>query len=114
VVLSDRTTSLSGVVNDGAGRRVREYVVVVFSEDAALWKHPLDRYVSVARPDQEGQYSVNGLPPGDYLAAAVDYLESGAGVDPEILGRLRGAAESLRIAEGEQKVLNLTIQSGGL
>lgn len=42
---------------------------------------------SFGRPDQGGQYQIRGLPPGDYLAAAVDYVEEGCGTIPSISSR---------------------------
>ena len=52
------------------------------------------------------------LPAGQYLAAAVDYLEDGQHSDPEYLAALRGRAVAFQLSEGEQKTLTLTLIRG--
>jgi len=36
------------------------------------------RYVRSARPDQQGTFQIKGLPAGEYLAVALEYVEDGA------------------------------------
>ncbi len=42
------------------------------------------RYTRVVRPDQQGRFETRGLPPGNYLAAAVESLEQGGQWDPGV------------------------------
>ena len=107
VVLTARKTSLTGTVRDGSGAAA-DYSVVVFAEDRALWGH-LSRHLGVARPDQQSAFELDGLPPGQYLAAAVDYLEEGQHTDPEFLERLRPSATPFTLVEGEQQRLTLDL-----
>lgn len=109
IVITTKTTELSGTVKDGRGRPVADYAVVVFAEDDTLWASPSQRYTRVARPDQQGRFTVTGLPPGEYHAVAVEYLESGREADPEVLTRLREDAAGVRLAEAEKKALDLTL-----
>jgi hypothetical protein len=106
VTLTDRVTEIAGAVSDSRGQPVADYVLVVFPEDAKLWGAP-SRYVATSRPNQNGTFSIKGLPPARYLAAAVPSLENGMQNDVAVLGRLRSRAESFSLAEGQTLTLNL-------
>jgi hypothetical protein len=67
--------------------------------------------VRTARPDQDGRFKVSGLPPGDYLALAVTYIEPGEANDPEFLQRAQTAALGFALVDGETKTLDLKIGS---
>jgi hypothetical protein len=84
VVITDRVTAVSGRLVNDKGAPAVDGTVIVFSEDAEKWAED-SRWVRSARPDQQGQYQIKGLPPGRYLAVAVDYVESGLWNDPEYL-----------------------------
>jgi hypothetical protein len=109
IVLTTRLTEVRGTVTDGRGRAVPDYIVVVFPEDATKWSLPFPRYLRTGRPDQDGRYAVTGLPPGEYLAAAVEFLESGNEADPEVLRRLQDIAMPLRLSDGEKKMMDLKL-----
>lgn len=108
VVLTTRKTTLTGTVRDSRGQPAADYSVVVFAEDRALWGH-LSRYHGMARPDQQGAFRLEALPPGRYLAAAVEYLEDGEQADPEMLERLRPLATPVTLVEGEQQQVTLDL-----
>jgi hypothetical protein len=63
----------------------------------------------MARPDQQGAFQVKDLPPGRYLAAAVDYLEEGEETNPDALERLRNTATPFALEEGDTKTLALKV-----
>lgn len=111
VIITNRVTELTGAVSDESGQPVKDYTLVVFAEGAARWTEH-SRFLAVARPDQLGQYSVTGLPPGEYLAVALDYVEEGQASDPEFLEGLRRHATAFSLAEGERRALNLEIVKG--
>jgi hypothetical protein len=71
IVLSRRTTMLSGRFSTETGAPVIDYTLVVFPEDRALWHAHSPRIVST-RPSAEGRFTIVGLPPGAYRLAAVD------------------------------------------
>jgi hypothetical protein len=108
VVLTTRASSVSGGVTTDKGEPVTDYVVVVFSDDPANWGF-MSRRVAMARPDQQGAFQVKNLPAGRYLAVAVDYLEDGEQTNPETLERLRSAATSLELADGDQTSIALKL-----
>jgi hypothetical protein len=106
VTLTDRLSEITGNVRDGRGQPVADYVLVAFAEDAKLWG-PQSRYVQTTRPNQNGTFSVKGLPPTRYLAAVVPALENGMQNDPALLEQLRARAHSFSLAEGQTLNLNL-------
>jgi hypothetical protein len=105
VVLTDRITTISGVVQprrDRAG-----YSVVVFADDAARWSYP-SRYVRTARVDDSGRFSIAGLPANErYYAVAVDHLEEGEEQDTQVLEGLRARATTFSLGEGERRSVAL-------
>jgi hypothetical protein len=103
-----RLSIVTGSVAADAGGPVKDYVVVVFADDPNRWG-PESRHIGSAQPDQRRQFEVKGLPPGDYLALAVEYLEEGQDRDPEFLQEVRPSATSFALAEGERKALTLTV-----
>jgi hypothetical protein len=108
ITLTDRLSELTGNVRDVRGQPVADYVLVVFPEDAKLWGAQ-SRFVQTARPNQNGTFSIKGLPPGRYLSAVVPALENGSQNDPAVLEQLRRRARSFSLTEGQILNLNLEI-----
>jgi len=108
MVLTRRTTAISGAVVDGQDRPVADCTVIAFAEDRARWR-PYSRYFAVARPDQQAHFDVRHLPPGEYLVAAVDWVEDGTEEDPELLELLRPSAVRVQLGEGEHRTITLPL-----
>ena len=108
VVLTSKKTELNGSVTSG-NRPANDYTLVVFADDPEKWTMPQTRYVRSTRPNQEGRYIVENLPPGTYYAVALEYLAQGDSNDPEVLDRLKSRATRFTIAEGEVQTLNLKL-----
>ena len=109
IIVSDKVSDLNGKVTTAKGEVTRDYTVVVFPDDPAMWTFP-SRFVKTARADQQGQFRIRALPPDDrYLAVAVDYLEDGEGADPQFLEQIKGRATQFTLADGEAKSLDLKI-----
>ena len=106
ITLTDRITEITGMVNDSRGQQISDYVLVAFPEDRRFWGAQ-SRYVQTTRPNQNGTFSMKGLPPGRYLAAVVPSLENGLQNDPALLEKLRAQARSFALAEAEKLNLNL-------
>jgi hypothetical protein len=104
VVLTDRTTDVSGTV---AGAGAAGAYVVVFPSDSGTWT---TRRVRSTQTDSRGRYRILGLPPGDkYLAIAVADLEEGQETDPEFLQQAQAAALSFDLRADEKRVLDLKV-----
>ena len=106
ITLTDQLSEITGSVRDGRGEPVADYVLVAFPENTKLWGAQ-SRFVQTTRPNQNGTFSIKGLPPGRYLAAVVPALENGLQNDPAVLEQLRPRARSFSLAEGQTLNLNL-------
>jgi hypothetical protein len=109
VVVTTKTTEISGTVTASNGQPVKDFTAVIFADDPSRWLLPSTRYVSATRPDQEGRFKIRNLPAGDYYAVAVEYLAQGEWGDPEVLERLKAKADRLTIKEGDSKAIQLKI-----
>lgn len=110
VVLTPKVTEVNGGVTGTDGSPVKEYTVIIFSDDAEKWTAPMTRWVAASRPDQEGRFKVRNLPAGSYHAAVVDYVEQGGWGDPELLERLKASAHQFTLTEGETETLTLKMR----
>jgi hypothetical protein len=111
IVLTDRLTEVTGGVTDTRGRPSTDYVVVLLPSEAKAGAAAM-RYTRTVRPDQQGSFSVRGLPPGEYLAAAVESLEQGREWDPEFQGRVRDVGRRVTLTEGQSLSLDLKLAGG--
>jgi protocatechuate 3,4-dioxygenase beta subunit len=110
ISLTDRVTSVEGTLGDDNGAPVADGTVVVFATDSGKWSEE-SRFVRAARADQKGRYQIKGLPPGDYLAIAIDYVEDGAWNEPEFLESLRQYAQRVTLDAVEPQSLSLKVRS---
>jgi len=108
IVVTNKVTTLSGRLVDGKGAPIAEATVVVFASDADRWQQGA-RAVRATRPDQQGEWRIRSLPPGEYLAVAVDYVEDGRWNDPEYLESLRRNGEKLTLTEGSAQAVALRV-----
>ena len=111
VELTSQLSDLSGFVSNARGENVKDYSVVVFSRDRDRWGFA-SRFLGGGRPDQDGKYRVRNLPAANYYAIALDYVEQGAGTDPEFLDRVKDRATEFSLADGETKTLSLKLVTG--
>jgi hypothetical protein len=112
VIISNNVTTVTGQLTDDKGAATSDGTVIVFSADAEKWAED-SRFVRSARPDQQGQYQIKGLPPGDYLAVAVDYVQEGMWNDPEYLDSIRRYAQKVTLADASTQSLSLKIVAPG-
>jgi carboxypeptidase family protein len=106
IELSRLHTTVSGGVSDDRGGVALDATVVVFADDPGKWG-PQSRFIESARPDQQGRFTIEGLPPGRYVAIAVGYLEPGEERDPELLEGWRERGTPFTLSEGETHALDL-------
>ena len=67
------------------------------------------RFIQTARPDQQGRSQVKGLPPGQYVAAAVESISRDGHYNPACQKRMRSTATPFTLKEGQQLVLDLQL-----
>ena len=92
------------------GDHAKDYWAIVFARDREKWQ-PTSRYIRTARPDQDGRFKIPGLPAGDYLAIALDFIEQGQANDLEFLDRIQDRAIRFPLNENESKALDLKLSS---
>jgi hypothetical protein len=110
VVLTDRVTDVVGAISAASfgDASSNEGTVIVFANDPAKWSPP-SRFVRIARTTEKGVFQLTGLPPEEYLAVAVDYLEDGEETDPDFLKRMRERATRFSLREGERRAIDLRL-----
>lgn len=106
--LTRRATSFSGTVRDARGDSAGDYTVVVFSTNADRWGYQT-RFIGSARPDQDGKFTIRGLPPDQYFVVALEYVETGQEFDPEQLAVWKALATTVELREAETKTLSLKL-----
>lgn len=108
VIVTERVTSVSGQLVDDKGAAQSDGTVIVFANEQEKWSED-SRWVRTVRPDQQGRYQIRGLPPGEYLAIALDYVEDGMWNDPEYLESIRRDAQKLTLRESEARTISLKL-----
>jgi hypothetical protein len=110
IELTERLTTVSGGVSDDRGGVALDATVIVFVDDPGKWG-PHSRFIESARLDQQGRFTIRGLPPGRYVAIAVGYLEPGEERDPDLLEAWRQGGTPFTLSEGETHALDLRLSA---
>jgi hypothetical protein len=110
-VITRKLSHAEGTVIDALKRPVLDATVVVFPTNESL-RGFQSRFIRSARPDQEGRFRLSALPPGEYLAIAVQGLEDGQASDPEFMAAVESQAVRLTVDEGETKSVTLELRQG--
>ena len=106
IVLTDKISSVSGIVVDRRGNPLSSYSVVLFPPDPSRW-HRDSRFLATARSDNAGRFRLDSVPPGTYLAVAVAALPTGSWQDTSVLQQLQSSAETIRLREGQQLTISI-------
>ena len=110
IEFTNRSGTIAGSVTTTGGVASKDYRLIVFAADKKLWT-PNTRYFRIGGPDQDGRFKVCGLPAGSYSVVA---LERGADTsvpfnDPEFLQRISPNADTVTVAEGETRTIELRL-----
>jgi Carboxypeptidase regulatory-like domain len=108
VVVTNRFPTLTGRITDDKGADA-EGIVVLFPADEARWLGMSDN-IRNARTDQTGLFRLTTVPPGDYLAVALETLQPSLASDPEFLATLKDRASRITVREGQASQLTLTVR----
>lgn len=107
LTLTEVRQRLSGMLQDAAGRPASAFTIVLFPADRSYWG--VTRRIRTARPGQDGRYTINDVPVGEYRVAAVYDLSPGETSDPSFLETLVAGSVPLTIRSGERKVQDFRI-----
>ena len=111
IELTTRAQEVAGTVSNSTGAQVKDYTVLVFAQNKELWQGQ-SRYFGTGRGDQDGRYKIRTLPPGDYFAVALEYLDQTRIGDPEYFEGFIPDATSFAVREAQTLNLNLRLQPG--
>ena len=108
---TNKTQELSGTLQDASKRPAPDFTVVVFPADKSLWGST--RRVRTVRPDTNGKFTFTNLPSGAYRIAAVLDIGTEELRDRSLLEELAAASLAFTLADGEKKIQDLRLASGG-
>jgi uncharacterized protein (DUF2141 family) len=111
ITFADKSTELTGTLQDAAGTATSDYSIIVFPSDQQYWQ-PQSRRIQSVRPGTDGRFTLRNLPPGAYSIVAVTDVEPGEWYDPEFLSELAGAAMRVTLGVGEKKTQDIRIAGG--
>jgi hypothetical protein len=112
ITFTDRQTELSGTVRDDKGPDTRASVIII-PADSQAWRQGVmnARRLRNVRTTTTGAFSVPGLPPGDYLVAAVKEEAIVEWQDPKFLEKVAAVAARVTIGDGEKKSQELATKT---
>jgi hypothetical protein len=110
VEITNKLTTITGVVTNARGETQKEYTAIAFAQDKEKWK-TMGRYLSIGRPDQDGRFKISGLAPSDYYIVALDSAQSSQLTDPDFLESVRPKASSFTLREGETRTVDLKLNA---
>jgi hypothetical protein len=102
LTLTDRPTTLSGLVMDGSGRPDPDAAVFVFPADFQAWlRNGLPGAAAhTAAVMQTGAYELGHVPPGDYLIAAASLDQLEGWLEESVVRTLAAGASRVTLASG--------------
>ena len=110
VVLTAQMPTLGGTATTDHNTRADDYVVIAFAEQMAKWG-PNSRFVRAARPNQDGHFTLTGLPAADYWVVAVSDIEPGRWREATVLESLRTGATYVTLRDGDRKDVELKVRA---
>ncbi len=108
VTFTDKVTEVAGTVFDGTGRPTSGLTIIIFTARRELWTQG-SRHVRPATAATDGTFTFKGMPPGDYLMAAVTEYEYTDLADASFLEQLAAGAFKITLTEGEKKVQDIKL-----
>lgn len=108
IVLTDRFPSVSGRITDDRATDA-EGTVILFPADESRWLTAVSG-LRFGRTNQKGIFRFSSVPPGDYLAVALEAVQNWQANDPEFLAEMKPHAERVTIREGQSAQLTLRLR----
>jgi hypothetical protein len=108
VVIAAGGGRITGVVTDARSERVAATRVVLIP-DRARYRTDLHKY---ATTDANGQFTLNGVPPGDYKAFAWESIEEFGWFDPDVVSRSETRGRAVHVTETSSETLDLRMIPG--
>jgi hypothetical protein len=111
LTFTDQQTSLAGSVTTADNQQDPNALVIVFPADRSGWVNygSRPRRIRSARVMPDGSFQMGGLPPGEYLVAAVRDEVGGDWQRTEFLEAIAAGAERVRLAEADKQNISLRV-----
>jgi hypothetical protein len=109
ITFTDKQTQITGAVHGIPANGTATVLVVPLDYKAWIADGMSTRRMRQAPAPSAGTYSAGGLPPGDYLIAAVDDNDLTDDPDPAYMESIARVATRITLAEGEKKTVDLTV-----
>ena len=113
-VFADGAGAVEGRVLNERRQPATEFKVLVFAASADRW-FSQSPYVKFGSASQDGTFTVTGVPPGQYLVAAVDHIDGGTDYgdwqNPAVLNALAASARRLSVGTGQRVTTELRLVS---
>src|SRR5262245_60336624 len=100
VVIASNGAQLTGTVKESNGAPMSGASVLIYPADTRLIG-PNSRYIRTVKSGQQGEFSLQGIVPGEYKLCAVVDHENGAEFDPEYLQNLDRASKTVTLNAGQ-------------
>jgi hypothetical protein len=110
VTFTNKLSIVNGTLTDERGTAITDFTVLAFPVDGSLWR-PQARQIMTARPDQNGQFQIRGLPPGEYYLTTIDPSEQGEWFEPAFLEEHRRGASRISLGDGDVKTHDFRIRT---
>ena len=109
VLLTSQLTAVTGTVSDASGAPVVDYHAIVFPAERIDPPHGRRNRARLDTSDAQGRFRIEGLPPGDYLVAAVVDVEPNEAMADDTIESVRESATPIRVREGQTETVALTL-----
>ena len=106
---TDKPTEVSGqVTGDGI---IEGTTVIVFPADQSAWTGygTQSRRLASTRADKSGNFKVQSLPAGDYLAVAIPDKSANDWQNPKFLETISGQATRVHVTDNSKSTVSLRV-----
>ena len=112
LVLTDRTSRLTGLVKDENGHPITDRAIVAVPVNPTFW-HAGSRHVRLTYAELSGRYELIGLPAGVYLIAAMSGIHEGDLYDISVFREIAAAGAEVVIEAGETTTFDVVLTRQG-
>jgi hypothetical protein len=114
LAFTDRPSEMKGHVRTGSGNPDPTASVIVFPVEQAGWVDTgsQPRRIKTSRTGKDGSFTIGPLPPGEYYVVAIEDSAPRNWQDPAYLDAITRFATTVRIGEGDSRVVTLTSTKG--
>jgi protocatechuate 3,4-dioxygenase beta subunit len=110
ITLAAGAVQISGTVQDARQQPSTSAIVILIPEGA---RREDPQYYRSAGTDQNGQYTLRGIPPGEYRLYAFDGIDPGMYMDPEFMKQFDRSGERVSARQSQQETIQLRVIETG-